>query len=367
MHGGASTNVTDRRKQLLDEKLRRYKSLMAILEYSNATPLRNRSDRGFHCAYCLENFLEPAELKRHVLKAHGDVKLKYGHLKKLLRWDSIKMDVTALQCSICRVQMKELADLREHINAAHGKDLRTENKDRIIPFKFDDLEGMRCAVCFQTFVSFNMLLRHMNVHYRNYVCGECQAGFVAERLLKYHVKESHAQGEFQCGSCEKIFSTVTKKRDHERAVHCGFKRNKCPYCPERFMSHIQRSSHIVKFHGKHSVSYKCNGCEKSFDSRKNLTQHVRAYHLMEKMHSCTQCDKSFFRKICLDNHMLRHTGEKRYVCDICSKSYGRKFTLREHMRIHINDRRFKCEECSQSFVQKCSWRSHMRTRHNITV
>ncbi|GBP42765.1 Zinc finger protein 26 [Eumeta japonica] len=364
---GDPKNFNSCRKVVLEEKLRRLRKIQAILELSNATPLKSKTGRGFSCVYCPKVIPEPANLKTHVLRDHSDVKAKFTYLNEMLAYEKVKLDVTALECSVCRTQVADLKCLCDHLNKTHGKALYVDNVDKFLPFKLGDPDGLRCIFCSEKFNSFYLLVRHMNIHYRNHICQECEIGFTTRASLRIHVRETHELGEHRCGSCEKVFKTMNKKKDHEKTVHLGFKRNKCPYCPERFVGYEQRNAHVQQTHGEPVAACQCNSCERSFDTQKKLNRHIRKDHLMERPHACTECDKRFFKKTCLVRHMLTHTKKRQFTCDICSKSYGRKSTLREHLRIHSNDRRFICKECPQSFVQKCSWRSHMRTRHHLLV
>ncbi|GBP42763.1 Zinc finger protein 26 [Eumeta japonica] len=354
------------RKSSVESNKRRH-NLLTVLELTNATPIKNKVGRGYECVYCVEVFLDPSDLKMHTAKDHSDDKIKYKYFKKMLYANSAKLDITSLQCTLCHLEIGGLNELYLHLNKEHNKKIYTDIKDKLLPFKFEERDVARCVICSETFASFKMLLSHMNIHYRNYICDVCETGFVTERLLKSHFRESHQRGEYKCGICAKVFSTITKKKDHEKCVHFGLKKNKCPYCPARFVNYIKKNTHISEVHNKPCIVYNCHACEKSFDAHVKLSTHIKRDHLMERKYECSECDMNFFEKDSLTEHMVKHTGEKHFACGVCYKTFGRKKTLREHMRIHNNDRRFKCEECSHAFVQKCAWRSHMKTKHNLTV
>ncbi|XP_048003784.1 zinc finger protein 570-like [Leguminivora glycinivorella] len=279
----------------------------------------------------------------------------------------IRVDITGLECKLCNTEIGELEKLTKHLKDEHSQRIYTRIKNYMIPFKFDTGNELTCVICEHVFHNFKTLVQHMHMHYPNFVCGSCGSGFVNQRSYQHHASR-HANGEFKCAKCQRVFDNKTKLKTHQRSVHQGYnKRNKCDFCEERFVGYVAKTSHMIEVHGMTELQVKCPACEKTFKNHKYLAIHKRTFHMMEKRHKCTECDKMFFSTHGLKQHMLTHTGKRDFQCVVCSKSYGRKSTLREHMRIHADDRRFKCEHCGIAFVQKCSWRGHMRSKHGEEV
>ncbi|XP_041968473.1 zinc finger protein 808-like isoform X2 [Aricia agestis] len=343
-----------------------YNNIKQLLTCTNATPIRQCGDFGYACCYCESQFHQPADLKKHTLDSHDDPIENASFTKRPdLCGLLIKLDITALQCKLCDADLDNLEDLFSHLKIVHDRPIHTDVKNQIVPFKFEG-EKLKCFICHNEFNRFKILLSHMSVHYRNFVCGMCDAGYVNRRQFKTHIK-NHDTGSYKCDECDKVFDTLTKKKSHAKLVHD--KKNKvykCSYCHEMLCNYRQKVTHMKRVHGIYT-KFKCNACDQIFWSQHSLSIHTQRDHLMERRHKCTECDSTFFASTDLKEHMVKHTGERTYQCAVCLKSYGRKWTLREHMRIHANDRRFKCEHCGQAFVQKCSWRGHMRSQHGEDV
>ncbi|XP_075989513.1 uncharacterized protein LOC142985306 [Anticarsia gemmatalis] len=350
------------RRHYVTEKLAHIINASTILEHSNVTAFRSKSRQGFPCFYC-RNICDNIDKLREHAAQH-----KKPEIQKVLKTYGpeclvVYVDITNLKCTLCNTNIQNLNELKSHLTNVHKKKMYLEYSDRVIPFKLSDEPMYECQICGFKYETFGAIERHMNVHFRNYVCKECGTGFVTRYRLKVHTKSMHTDGTHPCQICGKIFSTNQKHKNHVNSVHKLIKRFKCTKCPERFGEYFTRQKHMVQVHGVAPLKYKCNVCEKSFDRRYTLSRHMKRDHLEERDYQCEMCSYKCFTKNELRVHMVKHNGERIYECSVCKKSYARKKTLKEHMRIHNNDRRFACAVCGQAFVQKCSLKGHLKTHH----
>ena len=77
----------------------------------------------------------------------------------------------------------------------------------------------------------------------------------------------------------------------------------------------------------------CMICEKEFNSKSHLKQHL-LIHNGEKSFQCEYCEKKFTRKWSLNTHVKIHTGERALKCEYCEKKFNRKEHLKRHLTIH---------------------------------
>ena len=85
---------------------------------------------------------------------------------------------------------------------------------------------------------------------------------------------------------------------------------------------------------KKTKCHPCPYCEKAFFSRAQLQDHVKK-HEGRPSYCCDTCGKGFFRKDCLTNHTKTvHNGERNYACETCGKKFGTKYKLERHLKIH---------------------------------
>ncbi|XP_014359581.2 zinc finger protein 28-like isoform X1 [Papilio machaon] len=350
--------------QFLNDKIKQINNLNNILKYSNCLPFSHKTIMGIGCAFCKNIYHDINELQTHYIEVHKNT--NNNEYKKARKGEvTLKIDITDLKCTLCDNKIKYIKDLKKHLTIQHNIQFYPIN-DSIYEFKLKTTQLYNCVLCNSTYETFKTLHQHMNVHYRYYICKICDMGYMNQYSLKAHMK-THDIGTFKCDHCDKIFSTLVKKKFHEKYTHNKAIRyiTNCPHCELSFTSYYQRNRHIFNEHN--TSNYKCNVCDKTFILKSKLTTHIKKNHLMERDHICTVCGKGFFMKRLLNEHMITHNGERIFKCAMCNKAYARKRTLREHMRIHNNDRRFKCGLCSLAFVQKCSLKSHMLSNHGLTL
>lgn len=287
---------------------------------------------GYACSYCDNQYRNPGDLKRHSLEQHKDVTqarfMKKFNLPNFL----IKLDVTALRCTVCGANVDSLNEIISHLSEVHAKTIHVLDKNYILPFDFrSDLKS--CALCSHVLNSFKKLLEHTTSHYTNFTCDKCSAGFINSSALKshYHI---HTDGAYKCSYCPKILKHLRQKHNHEKVHRHKNMLYKCWLCAEAFNADAKRIRHLNEAHGVVPDLFKCRACVKTFKNRKAYKSHIKRDHLMERQHACKECEKSFFRAEQLREHMVKHTGLKQYECDMCSKRFGAKGSLRKHMRRH---------------------------------
>ncbi|XP_063836972.1 zinc finger protein 43-like isoform X19 [Ostrinia nubilalis] len=344
-------------KELRDEA-------QALISSANALPFKVHKSH-FLCFFCDNLYPDFYKLEHHNLTEHQvtEKQLAYS-IVRLAKTQDIKINFRNFECKLCTHVAENYEELKDHLRSFHDIKLNVSN-DGIFPYHINS-EGFICVFCDENFQHFKLLNQHINIHFRNFICEECGAGFATALRLKSHVL-NHEKGSFKCEICDKVLRTVASLKAHVERIHMKVRKNKCHHCDETFLDYCSKIMHMVNVHGVKVPEYRCKLCPKVYLVSTKLNCHMKKSHFQTKKYQCDICQKEFSAPHTLKEHSVCHTGERNFECQVCKKRYSRKKILVEHMRIHNDDRRFTCQYCGMAFLQKCSMKSHIKARHRNEV
>ncbi|KAL7742715.1 hypothetical protein ACLKA6_013057 [Drosophila palustris] len=164
--------------------------------------------------------------------------------------------------------------------------------------------------------------------------------------------------EFKCEHCDKVYQSKYTlrqhvKRDHDIHLTDAFI---CLECNAQLPRLRLLDEHAVKVHG----GTKCLVCGRRYKTRHELKRH-QLRHTNERNVACSHpgCEKRFFTTHHMRNHSKVHTEQKNFVCESCGYSCRNKETLRVHLRSHTGERPFGCQVCEKRFPSHSGLREHM--------
>ncbi|XP_069363489.1 PR domain zinc finger protein 5-like [Maniola hyperantus] len=311
--------------------------------------------------------------------------------------------------------MPSLEDMMPHLKD-HKKEIHLDIKNQIMPFNFNN-EELKCAVCEQEFDVFETLVEHMHLHYRNYVCKNCPAGFINEKYYLDHIV-LHAKGEFKCKDYRGKKVTVQKKKisnnpkKRERSKHMDnittlFNHTNatplrcqkdigygCCFCekfcekPGELKEHtrqthqsdihkIMRKKSLNDYHVKLDITgLQCNECSTKIDNLEDMMRHLQEHsknihwdinnHIMpfsfdDDELRCVMCKAEFNKFKKLNEHMNKHYRNR--VCDVCGAGFINERTFRKHsIQVHKKGV-FACKFCEKVFDTIGKKRSHESSVH----
>lgn len=134
---------------------------------------------------------------------------------------------------------------------------------------------------------------------------------------------------FECYQCKKYFATMPALQLHFQKHEAS----ECKICMKKFawpeyVEHLCTGDEI-----------QCEYCSQSFKSIFKLNTHIESDHRNHKTHTCSKCPRFFHMKTLLQLHKTNHKDdEKKFVCDICNKRYWKKQKIKEHMETVHGDK-----------------------------
>ena len=168
----------------------------------------------------------------------------------------------------------------------------------------------------------------------------------------------------KCESCDKSFKSRKNLNMHIHTVHEGQKDYKCESCSKSFTQGHNLKNHIQKIHEVGNYN-KCEYCSKSFSTPQYLKLHIRVYHDGHGGQQCDSCGKIFLKLSVLEAHLHTvHDGYKDYKCESCDKSFKSRQNLNVHIHtVHKGQKDYKCESCGKSFSQGQNLKRHIQIIH----
>ena len=141
-----------------------------------------------------------------------------------------------------------------------------------------------------------------------------------------------------------MFHTKVKRDDHMRKHH-NSEKLACDLCPKSFLSAKGLAEHK---HVHTPTKYKCSKCDKEFNVKSHLMDHIRGH---DKPFKCDACDKVFSRKNHLTQHKESVHSRELNACQTCSFTTTSKRALKRHESNHFKASSHLCALCGKGFTR----------------
>lgn len=191
-----------------------------------------------------------------------------------------------------------------------------------------------------------------------------------------------------CPICKSPFARMSTLANHYNKKHPRFQRVttlqliaagigtsdicSCTLCNVEFLSGDECAEHLLTVHNDviqridtgQTEIFKCHMCPETRVPFIRYRQHL-LHHDPRKRYKTDLCGTCGTLTADLKRHVLKHQ-ENQFLCDVCNKTYWSKRNLQEHMRMHIGFKQFVCvfEGCDASYTWRYGLTQHISLRHS---
>ncbi|XP_063696959.1 zinc finger protein 235-like [Culicoides brevitarsis] len=377
---------------------------------------------GIECHLCsgLE-FESLADLEVHLTEQHGIVKISVKccdiEIIKPIMVDHIKFHLGMMKSSlkdhIRDLKKKKICEecghlssteyqLAHHISRFHTEfhnAINTRSLNRDLSQVYDISSGQivtsryQCDECEANFYFESILRRHKmrnhmtleeQLQFKKFGCHDCGEKFFDKHDVQRHIEVIHAKfrrmadARVKCLECDKILSSIYHLRLH-KVQHWTAEerqRNKPPStllcqkcfkafsCKKDMKKHLH--THMTRQELYESKKFECTVCKKRFWTEKNLTDHIKFYHLKQFDHVCGVCKRAYVSETNLRYHVCgqkprKEKQKEEHECQFCGKISNSLDNLKSHLhQYHLPGYRFNCQKCGNGYNYSTSFYTHVK-------
>jgi len=213
---------------------------------------------------------------------------------------------------------------------------------------------VKCEICGKKVRNIEDHVRSQHLKMKSIPCDHCDRLFLTTAKLNTHIKNLQRVKE----TCKECGVPVMNMRQHVRFVHEKDLPYECtePGCSTKFTSNLSLRNHVASVHEK--IKDECGICHVLVS---NLRKHVKIVHDKVRDHVCPECQKTFQTRTHLKNHVARvHLG-LRDECPECGKMVQ---DLKTHINfVHNKIANFPCNQCSTRCLTSTALKKHLSSVH----
>ena len=287
--------------------------------------IRHRSVSGRLCHVCGKLQLNQRELEHHL---------------------NIHEDIRPFSCAICGYSSHGKSTMNLHIWRQHtSQDVKQDTEERtMVDSGLIDESGQEQST--EQIRSDVSSKKHSNHPAVQSLSSLGEGGL---RCWSQTNLSDCGERTFVCDQCAKVFPTKIGLGDHVAAVHSTARRHACPHCERRFAVARELTRHIKTKHSTYIPPRKRSNC-----------------YEVDSLDSVHQSPLSVGRSDCGSQSRLAGSSERTFECEQCEKAFQTKIGLNDHVAaMHCTVRCHACLLCERRFAVARELTRHIKTKHSM--
>ena len=286
------------------------------------------------CEFCLMKFNSTEKLVKHIKQIHDDK-------------DREKMIIESE--SIVESNGKKLEDDDDQptdLSQRFSKKIKIENptltKSSIPPIESPNKsEVFLCNQCSASLPNFELFRLHLKNHLEeNYSTRSVGGG--AEHFDMNNAFY-HSQKKFVCQQCRDV--VFDNRFEYDQHVEKHFTQYICRECDDTFAKNEDLQNHLLENH----VCFKCTLCNESLESIMSLKMHFASRHSHKR---CSSCHEDFASDRDFKNHIhAKHNSTDLIRCIFCRVTCSSELEMHFHfLSAHVKQFRWVRETTSRFYL-----------------
>ncbi|XP_076999834.1 zinc finger protein PLAGL1 [Tamandua tetradactyla] len=203
-----------------------------------------------------------------------------------------------------------------------------------------------CRLCGKAFLTLEKFTVHSYSHSRErpFQClqPDCGKAFVSRYKLMRHMATHSPQRSHQCAHCEKTFNRKDHLKNHLQTHDPNKMAFGCAQCGKKYHTALGYKRHLA-LHAASAGDLTCGVCARELGTPEGLLHHLKA-HAEEKARGGA-------------------AKERKHRCDHCERRFHTRKDVRRHLVVHTGCKDFLCQFCAQRFGRKDHLTRHTKKTH----
>lgn len=168
-----------------------------------------------------------------------------------------------------------------------------------------------------------------------------------------------------CAQCNKKFESRCRLQEHVR-VHTGEKPFPCSFCPKKFRIRQSRKHHIMRMHLEEVNSSSANG-DLAWTKPLEVTEDNREDLISPSKDTSQAIARNNVQRECTPGMRPSERWQTMgtqcsdgFSCSLCHKVMRDKYLLIEHFRTHTGEKPLKCQRCPAKFRSRGQLSMHKK-------